>query len=98
MNEEWRPIPGYEGHYEVSSLGQLKSLKYGKERILALGPKASDRTALLCMDGIRTSITCGQAVALAWHGPAPEGVTQIRHINRNPVDNRPENVEWNTGA
>ena len=32
--EEFRDIKGYEGVYQVSNLGNVKSLKYGKERIL----------------------------------------------------------------
>ena len=32
-NEIWKPIPGYEG-YEASTLGRIRSLKYGKIRIL----------------------------------------------------------------
>ena len=37
MKEEWRPLVGYEGLYEVSNRGNMKSLNYrrtGKERIL----------------------------------------------------------------
>lgn len=32
--EIWKDIPGYEGHYQASNLGRIKSLKYKKERIL----------------------------------------------------------------
>ena len=32
--EEWKSIPGYEGCYEVSNLGRVKSLKCGKETVL----------------------------------------------------------------
>ena len=38
--EHWKPIPGYEGKYEVSDEGRVKSLNYnrtGKPRILSLG-------------------------------------------------------------
>lgn len=34
MKEEWRSVKGYEGLYEVSNMGRVKSLYYGKERIL----------------------------------------------------------------
>jgi len=32
--EEWRPVPGYEGHYEVSDHGRIRSLKGGTVRYL----------------------------------------------------------------
>ena len=34
MTENWKAIVGYEGLYEVSDLGRVRSLKYGKEKIL----------------------------------------------------------------
>jgi hypothetical protein len=30
MNESWRPVPGYEGRYEVSDLGDVVSLRFAK--------------------------------------------------------------------
>ena len=32
--ENWKDIKGYEGHYQVSDLGRVKSVKFNKERIL----------------------------------------------------------------
>ena len=34
MEEIWKDIAGWEGLYQVSTCGRVKSLKYGKERIL----------------------------------------------------------------
>ena len=34
MTEVWKDIEGYEGYYQVSNLGRVKSLKWNKERIL----------------------------------------------------------------
>ena len=30
--EYWKPVVGYEGHYQVSNFGRVKSIKFGKER------------------------------------------------------------------
>ena len=38
LNEIWKPIKGYEGLYEVSNFGRIKSLKFGKERIIKVKP------------------------------------------------------------
>ena len=34
--EKWKDIEGYEGLYQVSNLGRVKSLKFGKEKILKI--------------------------------------------------------------
>ena len=36
MEEIWKDVAGYEGHYKISNFGRVKSLKKGKERILKL--------------------------------------------------------------
>ena len=33
MREEWKAIEGYEGLYQISNMGRVKSLKYGKEKM-----------------------------------------------------------------
>ena len=37
MQEIWKDIVGYEGLYQISNLGRVKSLKFGKENILSPG-------------------------------------------------------------
>ena len=34
IGEEWRDVPDYEEHYQVSNLGRIKSIKFGKESII----------------------------------------------------------------
>ncbi len=34
MIEEWKDVIGYEGLYQVSNIGSIKSLKFGKEKLL----------------------------------------------------------------
>lgn len=110
LNEEWRTVEGYEGIYEVSSLGRVRSLPRviiqcnGRSRkfpgkILQFGKNASKFGYLhitLC-DGDRAHITyeVHRLVATAFIGPCPDGYV-CNHIDANPGNNIPGNLEWVT--
>lgn len=52
MNENWRAVVGYEGLYEVSDQGRVRSLKFGKTRILKYGKAGAGYLVVnLCKDG-----------------------------------------------
>lgn len=103
--EEWRPIPGYEGIYEVSSIGRVKSV----ERLDSRGRRRASRarslarqksghlTVALCRNGIRENVGVHRLVLLAFVGPCPPGL-EACHWNDVPDDNRVENLRWDTRA
>jgi len=72
MKETWKPIIGYEGLYQVSDLGKVRSLKFGKERILKPGMSAGYLAVGLCNNGQKTR-KVHQLVAEAFIGPRPDG-------------------------
>lgn len=79
MREEWRPVVGFEGLYEVSDMGNVRSLRSGK--IIALCPHTGGYLMIhLYVSGTRTPMTLHRAVAEAFLGPRPEG-KQIRHLD-----------------
>lgn len=91
--EIWKDIPGYEGRYQVSDLGALRSKERG-----ALRPFINQHgyaIATLSKEGQRIRTGVHRLVASAFI-PNPEGKAQINHINGNKQDNRPENLEWAT--
>ena len=96
MSEIWRDIQGYEGLYQVSSEGRVKSLKYGKERILK--PRA-DRYGymyvILCMDGQRKYHLVHRLVANEFLDN-PDGLPQVNHKDECKTNNTVENLEWCT--
>ena len=109
--QEWRPIPGYEGFYEVSSWGNVRRIKAGRGtrpgtedgRVLKTPPGRSKsgiyKHVELCIPGIRRTSCVHVLVALAFLGPRPVdefGEYEVRHINMDRQDNRLENLEYRT--
>lgn len=99
MTEEvWKDVPGYEGYYQVSNLGRVKSLtgyyKNKKNIILKYGLNRGYQRVILCVNKIRKNIHIHQLVMLAFVGK-PNGM-QINHINGVKTDNRLCNLEYVT--
>jgi len=94
-NEIYKDIPGFEGIYQVSNLGNLKSLHYGKERIMkqTLGYKGYYKVSLN-NKGDKKQYETHQLVAMAFLNHKSNGMKIIiDHINNNPLDNRLENLQ-----
>ena len=95
--EEWRDIEGFEGKYQVSNMGRVKSLNYnhtGKERILKAGKSNIGYLQVdLCKDGKGKSYKIHRLVAQAFI-PNPENYNEINHVDENKENNRVENLEW----
>lgn len=105
--EEWRDVPGYEGYYQVSSLGRVKSLdrmvtmRNGVTRIThgrmmkeVNGNGAGNYRAVpLSMNGKIQRHLIHRLVALAFI-PNPEGLPEINHKDEDKTNNRVDNLEW----
>lgn len=94
MNEIWKDVPGYEGLYQVSNNGIVKSLKFKKETILKPSLLNGYFRYCLCKDKKRKRIYCHQLVAITFLNHIPCGhELVIDHINNNKLDNRVENLQ-----
>lgn len=102
--ETWRAIPGYEGIYEVSDLGRLRSLprvdaQGARRRLRMFHPSRMDGWGHLGVklrrDGVATSFYVHRLVLEAFVGPCPPGM-EACHWNDVPDDNRLSNLRWAT--
>lgn len=102
-NEEWRPIPGYEG-YEASTCGRIRSVsrtitcKNGVSK--SLNGRVLKELRASRGDHVNVSIrgyptAVHRLVLLAFVGPAPDGM-ECCHCDGNAANNRIENLRWDT--
>lgn len=99
MEEIWKDIDGYEGKYQVSSLGRIKSASWhngATERLLKLRlDRRGYPTCFLYKDGQRKQLSVHRVVANTFI-PNPHNKPQVNHINGEKSDNRVKNLEWCT--
>lgn len=107
MTEEWRSVPGYEGLYEVSSLGRVRSLdrtitrrdgRSSRRRgvILRKGvTKAGYELVVLTRDGVAKSSNVHVIVASAFL-KNPENYPLVRHLDDIGTHNEVGNLAWGT--
>lgn len=102
--EIWKDIAGFEGYYQVSNLGRVRSLdryvnsKHGKRlskgKIIKLSLNGDGYYFLTLSKGhIATPARVNRLVAEAFI-ENPEGLPVINHIDRNKQNNQVENLEW----
>lgn len=92
----WLPVVGFDGAYEVSDLGQVRSVKTGRllkpARINSLG----HLQVKLYRDGKQHGRLVHRLVLEAFKGPCPPGM-EARHVQTNDTsDNRLGNLAWGT--
>jgi hypothetical protein len=98
MEEEWKDIPGYEGLYQVSSFGNVRSLNYrrtGKKQILKqrINDKGYYRIDLRKGNN-KKQYGAHQLVMMAFENHIPNGVDMVvNHKDNNPLNNHKDNLE-----
>jgi hypothetical protein len=107
--ELWKPIPDYQGYYEASSMGRIRSVtryiphpRNTTYRLIKTGKilkseldKSGYPVVTLSKDRKTRTYKVHRLVAKAFI-PNPDNLPQIDHINCIRYDNRPENLRWCT--
>jgi len=99
MNKEiWKDIQGYEQDYQVSNFGRVRSIKFGKVKILKQNKIAENRyyAVNLCSLGKSKKFLIHKLVAKAFI-PNPQNKPYVDHYpNRDTFCNNAENLRWAT--
>lgn len=108
MQEIWKPIKGFEGYYEVSNLGRIKSLPKTIYRIVKavvtpievgeyiMHPHAAPYQMVTLRANGKSVIRSVHRIVAETFIPNPDNLPQVNHINEIKTDNRAENLEWCT--
>ena len=106
QKEVWKDVIGYEGLYQISNLGRIKSLKrtvkksngstkFVREKIIKKKTNYGYENVALSKNGIVSTKKVHRIIAEVFI-PNPENKKTINHKNGIRNDNRIENIEWST--
>ena len=95
--EVWKDIKNYEGLYEVSNFGNVRSLNYNHtNKIKILKPHKNQKgyyLVSLCKNGEVKSHSVARLVAMAFISN-PNNYPQVNHKDEDKTNNKVENLEW----
>lgn len=109
MEEIWKDIPSYEGYYQVSNLGNFRSLpriikyknngtrNYPSKLLLLETTKDNYKRITLMKEGVKTRYQAHRLVAITFI-PNIENKPYINHIDGNKSNNGVTNLEWCTAS
>ena len=109
MEEIWKDIPSYEGYYQVSTLGNFRSLprqikyknngtrNYPSKSLKTETTKDNYQRIVLMKNGVKNRYMCHRLIAITFI-PNLENKPFINHIDGNKSNNVVTNLEWCTAS
>ena len=104
--EVWKDIPGYEGRYQASNLGRIRSLdrrvpccrgatRLVRGRVLKSAGQKTDPHLRVVLGHGAAGVLVHRLVALTFQGPCPQG-QEVRHLDGDPLNNCADNLAYGT--
>lgn len=97
MEELWKDIPGYEGKYQVSNTGKIKSFSKGRTEGIILKPHIARGYSFISLsnNNKRKNLLLHRLVAAAFIDN-PNNYPEVNHKDENKQNNSANNLEWCT--
>ncbi|MFD2658588.1 NUMOD4 domain-containing protein [Gracilibacillus thailandensis] len=96
--EEWVDIKDFEGMYQISNHGRVKSFKRDKNgRVMSSKDNGHYYQIILCKNGVQKRFSVHRLVAMHFI-PNPDDKPQVNHIDGNKRNNHVSNLEWVTNG
>lgn len=92
-NEIWKPVVGYEGYYEVSNMGRVRSSRFNNRIMKLTEHKDGYLTVMFSVKNKRKLFKVHRLVAKAFL-PNPDNLPQVNHKDENVKNNNVKNLEF----
>lgn len=96
LEEIWKPVPHFNGLYEASNLGRVRSFHRSVSGVV-MHPTMTPNgvyTLTLCANGGRQSMGVGRVVALAFLGEPEDESLEVQHLSDDLTDDSLSNLRW----